>query len=59
MVSRTHSYAGLVLVFERSGQEVERQVAREGNRAAQMATVIIAQQAPLQAGDTLYIEEQA
>jgi hypothetical protein len=57
MVARTRRGAGLVISFERGGVEVERQVARDGNRAAQMATVIVAQQAPLQDGDKLSVAE--
>ena len=57
MVARARRSAGLTLVFERDGREVERQVAGDGNRAAQMATVIVAQQAPLQDGDRLTVTE--
>jgi len=47
----------LLLIFERNGREIERQVARDGERAAQMAAILIAQLGILEVGDILTIEE--
>jgi len=47
----------VLLVFERNGRELERQVARDGERAAAMAALLIARVAPLQVGDTMTVEE--
>jgi len=47
----------VLLVFERNGRELERQVARDGDRTAAMAALLIARMAPLQVGDTMTVEE--
>jgi Resolvase, N terminal domain len=57
MPAHTHPYAGLIIVFERDGAEIERQTARDGERAAQMAALLIARLGTLQAGDVMTVEE--
>jgi hypothetical protein len=57
MPAHTHPFAGLILVFERNGTELERQVARDGERAAAMAALLIARLGVLEVGDCLMIEE--
>ncbi|HKD29809.1 MAG TPA: hypothetical protein VKC66_28350 [Xanthobacteraceae bacterium] len=47
----------LLVIFERDGREIERQVARDGERAAQMAVVMIAGLGLLEPGDVVWIEE--
>jgi hypothetical protein len=47
----------LMIIFERDGREIERWVARDGERAAHIAAVMIVNLCMLQPGDTLYIEE--
>jgi hypothetical protein len=57
MPVHTHPYRGLIIVYERDGHEIERQVARDGTRAAQMAALLIARLGELQAGDAMMVEE--
>jgi hypothetical protein len=57
MPGRTHPYAGLVLVYERDGQEIARRVARDGERAAQMAALLMAELGVLEPGDVMTVEE--
>jgi hypothetical protein len=59
MVARTHPhpYGGLVIIFERDSQPTERLVARDGERACYMASLLIAELRTLQAGDRLTVEE--
>jgi len=49
--------AELLIIFERNGREIERHVAKDGDRAAQMAVVLISANAPLEIGDRITIEE--
>ena len=49
--------ANLLIIFERDGREIERLVARDGERAASMAALLIAQLGILQVGDAMTIEE--
>ena len=47
----------LLIIFERDGGEIARQVSRDGERAAMMASLLIAELGWLQHGDVLTIEE--
>jgi hypothetical protein len=47
----------LLIIFDRDGVELERRVARDGERAAMMAALLIAELGVLQPGDLLSIEE--
>jgi hypothetical protein len=57
MVARTNTYAELVIVFERNGQEIRRLTARDGERAAQMAALLIAALGRLEPGDVMTVNE--
>lgn len=57
MVAPTDPYAELVVVFERNGQEISRLTARDGERAAQMAALLIAQLGRLEPGDVMTVIE--
>ena len=57
MVAPTHPYAELVIVFERNGQELRRVTVRDGERAAQMAALLIAQLGRLEPGDVMTVNE--
>ncbi len=57
MVARRHTYAELVIVFERNGQEIRRLTARNGEQAAQMAALLIAALGRLEAGDVMTVNE--
>jgi hypothetical protein len=59
MVARTHPFAELVIVFERNGQEIRRLTAPDGERAAQMAALLIAQLGRLEAGDVITVNESS
>lgn len=50
---------GLVVIFRREGEEIARRVAQDGERAAQMAALLIAEAGELQVGDAIIVEEPA
>jgi hypothetical protein len=47
----------MLIIFEGHGREIERQVARDCERACQIASLLIAELGWLEVGDTLTIEE--
>jgi hypothetical protein len=47
----------LLVTFERNGREIERQVARDGEKRPPMAVVMIAGLGLLEPGDVVCIEE--
>jgi hypothetical protein len=57
MVAGTHPFGEVVIVFERNGQEIRRLTAQNGERAAQMAALLIAQLGRLEPGDVMTVNE--
>jgi hypothetical protein len=59
MPAHKHPLTGYLIRFLRDGQEIARRVARDGERAAQMAALVIAELGTLEIGDSMLIEETA
>jgi hypothetical protein len=59
MVVRTHPFVELVIVFERNGQEIRRLTVHNGERAAQVAALLIARLGGLEPGDVMTVNESS